>query len=76
MVEEILGNVVARVAYRLDLGKAYQIVGVESQDPPELAYNVWRVKAAFFHPDNQKTGNREAFERLAAAYARIKAEEK
>jgi hypothetical protein len=74
VVEEVLGNIVARLAYRYSLGEAYQIVGIEPGDPPELAYDVWRIKARFFHPDNQKTGNREAFERLAAAYARIQSE--
>jgi curved DNA-binding protein CbpA len=32
---------------------------------------VWHAKALFWHPDNQKTGNREAYERVKAAYDRI-----
>ena len=74
IVEEVLGNIVARLAYNYSQGEDYKIVGVEPGDPPELVDKVWRTKALFYHPDNQQTGNREAFERVAAAYARIKGE--
>ena len=73
IVEEVLGNIVARLAYRHSEGEDYRILGVDPVDPPELVDKVWRVKALFYHPDNQKTGNREAFERVSAAYYRIKA---
>ena len=72
IVEEMVGNFVADLAYRKTQGEDYRIVGVEPDDPPELMEKVWRVKALFYHPDNQKTGNREAFERVKAAYDRLK----
>ena len=75
IVEEVLGGIVARLAYRYGLGDAYRVLGVDPEDPPELVDKVWHVKALFYHPD-KKTGNREAFERIAAAYARIKGEER
>lgn len=74
IVEEVVGNIVANLAYRQTEGQAYAILGVEPSDPPELVEKVWRVKALFYHPDNQKTGNREAYERIKAAYDRIQGE--
>ena len=72
LVEEVVGNFVASLAYRQTEGEDYRILGVEPGDPPELMEKVWRVKALFYHPDNQKTGNRERFERVKAAYDRLK----
>ena len=74
IVEEVLGTFVANLAYRRTEGEDYRVLGVEPGDPPELVEKVWRAKALFWHPDNQKTGNREAYERVKAAYDRLKAE--
>ena len=76
IVEEVFGNLLANWAYRRAEGEDYKILGVEPDDPPELMEKVWRAKALFYHPDNQKTGNREAYERVTAAYQRIKGEDK
>ncbi len=72
IVEEIAGTFLANLAYRRTEGEDYRIVGVEPGDPPELVEKVWHVKALFWHPDNPKTGNREAYERVKAAYDRLK----
>ena len=74
IVAEVVGTLVARLAYRTTEGEDFRIVGVEPGDPPELIDKVWRVKALFWHPDNPKTGNREAYERVTAAYKRLKGE--
>ena len=74
--EEVVGTLVARLAYRTTEGEDFRILGVEPSDPPELWDKVWRAKALFWHPDNQKTGNRDAFERVKAAYDRLKGEER
>ena len=76
IVEEILGTLVANLAYRQTEGEDFRILGVEPGDPPELLEKVWRAKALFWHPDNQKTGNRDAYERVKAAYDRLKGEGK
>lgn len=79
ILEEVVGNIVANLAYRQELqakGEDYRIVGVEPGDPPELMEKVWRAKALFYHPDNPKTGNRDAYERVKAAYDRLKGEER
>ena len=72
ILEEVVGNFVANLAYRQTEGEDYKILGVEPGDPPELMEKVWRVKALFYHPDNKKTGNREAYERIKASYDRIR----
>ena len=74
LVEEILATFLAKVAYRRTVGEDYRILGVEPDDPPELMEKVWRAKALYYHPDTPKTGNREAYERVTAAYQRIKGE--
>ena len=76
ILEEVVGNFVANLAYRQTEGEDYKILGVEPGDPPELMEKVWRVKALFYHPDVPKTGNREAYERVKAAYDRLKGEER
>ena len=76
IVEELFGTLLARLAYRQTEGEDYRILGVEPGDPPELLEKVWRAKALFWHPDNQKTGNRDAYERVKAAYDRLKGEGK
>ena len=74
IVEEMLGTFVANLAYRQTEGEDFRILGVEPGDPPELMEKVWRVKALFYHPDVPKTGNRDAYERVKAAYDRLKGE--
>ena len=74
IVEEVFDTLIAKLAYRQTDGQDYRIVGVEPDDPPELMEKVWRAKALFYHPDNPKTGNREAYERVKAAYDRLKGE--
>ena len=74
IVEEVIGTFMAKLAYRQTEGEDYRILGVEPGDPPELMDKVWRVKTLFWHPDNPNTGNREAYERVTAAYKRLKGE--
>mgnify|MGYP001566599739 FL=1 len=76
ILEEVVGTFVANLAYRQTEGEDFRILGVEPGDPPELMEKVWRVKALFYHPDVPKTGNREAYERVKAAYDRLKGEER
>ena len=71
LVEELLGSAVANLVYSRTEAEVYHIVGVEPGDPQELIHQVYRVKAAFWHPDNKASGDPEMFKRLQSAYERL-----
>ncbi len=46
----------------------YELLQVSRTAQPLIITKAYRLLAAFYHPDNQETGNREAFESVLAAY--------
>ena len=46
----------------------YELLQVSRTAQPLIITKAYRLLAAFYHPDNQETGDREAFENVLAAY--------
>ena len=46
----------------------YELLQVSRTAQPLMITKAYRLLAAFYHPDNQETGDREAFENVLAAY--------
>ncbi len=46
----------------------YELLQVSGTAQPLMITKAYRLLAAFYHPDNQETGDREAFEKVLAAY--------
>lgn len=72
-LEEVLRNLRVRMRDQIGIVKEdpFVILGVSPGDTAELITAVYRVKARYFHPDNQKTGNASAFKRLQSAYQAV-----
>ena len=54
------------------MNNPYIVLGVSTDDPPELVEAVYKLKAKFYHPDNKQTGNQEKFMKITDAYNKIK----
>jgi curved DNA-binding protein CbpA len=46
----------------------YEVLQLHPTAHPLLVMRAFRVLAAMYHPDNKQTGDRDAFERISAAY--------
>jgi curved DNA-binding protein CbpA len=46
----------------------YEVLQVSRAAQPLIITKAYRLLAAFYHPDNKETGNREAFHEIVAAY--------
>lgn len=51
---------------------AYDILGVNPDDPIDLIDRVYRAKSSIYHPDNKTSGNEQKFKRITEAYDQIK----
>lgn len=52
---------------------AYEILGVDPDDPIDVVRAVYHAKAKHYHPDNLETGDAERFKLIQRAYEAIAA---
>lgn len=52
----------------IDNSNLYEVLGVKDSATRNEIRKAFREKARLLHPDNKISGNKQAFEKLAAAY--------
>src|SRR5262250_2860014 len=52
----------------MNTADAYEILQLSSKAHPVMVTRAFRILAAMYHPDNEHTGDRAAFEQVVEAY--------